>query len=166
MGSGQNKGNLNQTRSGLKKNRSEINNSQVNIMENRPCQAKLTSSSEEIQGNKGKCCNMTGNLLRMTSQLKNYHCMCQQSSWADSELADGQMTKSSHAWKITSKVSCSGVLLGFIQSPEPFQRSTVDLESREQNWKARTPQMEPAQHFPGDAVSLTGPQPKATWLWN
>lgn len=157
MGSGQNKRKLNQTRSGLKKNRGKINASQVNIMENRPCLVKLTSSSEEIHGDKGKCCNVTGNILRMASQLKNYHCMCQQSSWADSELADRQMTKSSHPWKITSKVSCTGVLLGFIQSPEPFQSSTVDLESKEKNVKARAPRTEPAQHFPGNAVSLNGP---------
>lgn len=162
MSSGQNKGKLNQTGPGLKKNRSEINDSQVNVMENRPCQAKLTSSSKEIHDDKDKCCSVTDNSLRMTSQLKNDHCMCQQSSWADSELAEGQTTKSSHPWKITSKVSCSGVLLGFIQSPEPFQRSTWDLESREQDGKARAPQTEPAQHFPGNALSLTGPQPKTT----
>lgn len=47
----------------------------------------------------------------------------------DFELANWQMTKSTHPWKIAvNKVSCSRVLLGFIQSPVRFKKSTVALK--------------------------------------
>lgn len=44
-----------------------------------------------------------------------------------SRLRAGQCTND---WKITSQVRCTGVLLGFIQSPEPPQRYIWDLEKK------------------------------------
>lgn len=103
-------------------------------MEKGPCQAKLTPCSEGIRADKGECCNATGNLVRMTPQLKNLKITTVRVNRAAEQTLSWPMHKRLENHQQSELHWGSAGL-----HPEPRTTPEVHLESGEQMGKAEPP---------------------------